>query len=80
MDKTFIEHSVESIPMDNVFIEMFGVYADSIYKYIGFGFNWEVDRHPEEYLLDEKAGENKKSLIAGLILDKFQRADSPFYE
>ena len=68
------------VPMDDLFVELFGPYAEFIYKYLRFGFSEELAAHPEEYIDNENAKENKKHMIAGLILEKFQIADSPFYE
>ena len=80
-DKTFKDvWGFEMLPMDDLFTEMFGRYAELMYKYLGFGFSWEMNEFPEKYVNNENAKENKKEMIAGLIIDKFQMEDSPFYE
>lgn len=66
--------------MDKIFSEMFGNYADGIYKYVGDYFNWEVKEYPDIYTNNEYAEENKKKLVSRCIFDKFQIDNSVFYD
>lgn len=54
--------------MDELFVEMFGVWADSIYHYIGKSFDEEINESQEMY--EDK--EEKRNLISRLIVEKFQ--------
>ena len=67
---------ISKIPMDEVFTEMFGSQAETMYHYIGQSFVCELQHFPEDY--PDK--ESKKHLIGDIIVQQFQIADSPFYE
>lgn len=66
--------------MDKIFVDMFGNWAEDIYKYVGNFFNEEVHEYPEIYKDGENVEQKKKNLVARCIVERFQLDNSPFYE
>ena len=66
---------IDSGIMDNIFVTMFGDWAETIFFYIGKDYIAKQLESPDKYKTDG----DKKDLISHILVDKLQ-LDSIWYE